>query len=151
MRPPDIVIKRARWPADAEAIRSVRHLVFVTEQGIPESLEWDGTDATCLHLLAMTRGSIPVGTLRMQPDGHVGRLAVLASCRRQGIGGELLQTLIQIAAEQGQTTLFLNAQCTAIDFYTRFGFRPDGPVFQEAGIAHRRMVLTVQTVPESVH
>lgn len=136
-------IRPARWPEDAEALRQVRQAVFVEEQGVPPELEWDGLDDNCLHLLAVDADGNPVGTGRLLPDGHIGRMAVLEPWRGRGVGSALLRELMRMGAEQGFDRLVLNAQVSTIPFYERAGFQAEGAVFDDAGIPHRRMVYRV--------
>lgn len=145
----DYQIRCAQWPADDTLIQSVRRQVFVIEQGIPEVLEWDGLDPGCVHLLATSDGH-PIGTIRLQSDGHIGRMAVLSTYRHQGIGTALMKSMLDIAAEQGLPDLYLDSQTAAIDFYKRFGFMPQGPEFSEAGIPHQRMIYSVQLATKTV-
>jgi predicted GNAT family N-acyltransferase len=57
-----------------------------------------------------------------------------------GVGNAMLVTLVELARTRGLSVLQLNAQEHAIAFYQRHGFTVEGDVFDEAGIAHRRMV-----------
>ena len=59
--------------------------------------------------------------------------------RGHGIGQELVKVLIGISLQRGDPVLELNAQTAAITFYQRLGFEPEGPVFLDAGLPHRRM------------
>jgi predicted GNAT family N-acyltransferase len=68
-------------------------------------------------------------------------MAVLKKYRRKGIGAALLTRVIAAAKHRGARIIFLHAQMTVIEFYEKMGFRCVGPVFDEAGIAHRQMVL----------
>ncbi|HDK37659.1 MAG TPA: GNAT family N-acetyltransferase, partial [Thiolapillus brandeum] len=86
-------IRLANWHQDAEALSLVRKKVFVEEQQVPVELEWDGQDPQCLHLLAEDAGGNPIGTGRLLPDGHIGRMAVLKEWRGKGIGFALLRQL----------------------------------------------------------
>jgi predicted GNAT family N-acyltransferase len=122
----------------------VRRLVFVEEQGVPEELEWDEWDARCVHVLARTSTGEPVGTGRLLPDAHIGRMAVLPRWRRQGVASAMLRELLAVARERGDDVVRLNAQTQAIPFYLRFGFAAQGPEFQDAGIPHRLMVLRLR-------
>ena len=140
---PAIHLRPARWPDDASAIRAVREAVFVAEQGVPAELEWDGRDAGCVQLLALDSRDNPVGTARMLPDGHIGRMAVLAPWRGQGVGRALLGGLLRLAAAQGLEKVWLHAQTRAADFYRRHGFRALGDPFEEAGIPHVAMILHI--------
>ncbi len=126
--------------ADAHvAIHDVRQRVFVQEQGIAAELERDALDPVCAHVLALDADGQPVGTGRLAPDGRIGRMAVLASLRNQGVGEALLEALVQAGRQLGLAEVHLHAQLPARDFYARQGFLPEGEVFEEAGIGHQQM------------
>ncbi len=131
------------WQALAERARPVRMKVFVEEQGVPPELECDAYDAVSRHAVAVDRHGVAIGTGRLLPDGHIGRMAVLAPWRRQGVGSALLESLMAQARAQGMVELALNAQIDAQGFYRRFGFAPVGDEFMEAGIAHQAMSRTL--------
>ena len=136
----DYGVRTAAWPDDEPEIRRIRETVFVQEQGVPLELEWDGKDPQYSHVLAVASDGSAIGTGRLSPSGHIGRMAVLATRRQQGIGSALLQTLLELAREQGLTHVYLNAQTEATSFYRHHGFQPEGEVFLDAGIPHIRML-----------
>lgn len=133
-------VRVADWCRDEPRIKAIRHEVFVIEQNVPEALEWDGIDPDCRHALALDSHGNPIGCGRLLPDGHIGRMAVQARWRGQGVGGALLDLLIDLAREAGHVRVVLNAQVQAMPFYERRGFTPYGDEFEEAGIAHQAMV-----------
>ncbi len=135
----DIAIKHVDWQRAEALIRAVRHAVFIRELGIPAELEWDGRDAGSLHVLAVDARGAAVGTARMQADGHLGRMAVLKDRRGQGVGSQLLLSLIGIAREMRLPAVWLTAQTTALPFYLKHQFVAEGEEYTEAGIVHRRM------------
>ena len=137
----DLTIRLADWYSERETLLAIRHRVFVHEQGVPAELEEDTADPASLHLLAISEVHGPVGTGRLLPDGHIGRMAVDRTMRGRGIGSALLEQLIAHARKTGHEAALLNAQCSAEGFYARFGFRAEGEVFEEAGIPHRHMRL----------
>jgi predicted GNAT family N-acyltransferase len=137
----DLTIRLADWHSERETLLAIRHRVFVHEQGVPAELEEDTADPTSLHLLAISGAHGPVGTGRLLPDGHIGRIAVDRTFRGRGIGTALLKQLIAHAQMAGHEAAVLHAQCSVEGFYARFGFRAEGDVFEEAGIPHRRMRL----------
>ena len=139
-------IRRAEWDRDRDALRSVRTRVFVEEQNVPPELEWDGLDSKCLHMLAIADHDA-IGTGRLTPDGHIGRMAVVATWRGRNVGKALLEALMVAARERGDTLCQLNAQVTAIGFYERFGFKTHGEAFMDAGIEHRAMSLQLNASP----
>ena len=140
-KPPAFTVARVSWARAHAALRAVRRTVFVDEQRVPEALEWDGIDDACIQVLATAVSGEAIGTGRLLPDGHIGRMAVLKAWRGQGVGAALLRELIAAAREQGHTRAELSAQTHAIGFYRRFGFEVAGGEYLDAGIPHRAMWL----------
>lgn len=136
-------VRVADWERDREALRRVRFEVFVKEQKVPEELEWDGIDGDCLHALAEDEHGQPIGTGRLLPDGHIGRMAVLAAWRGEGVGAALLRRLMALGKERGHREFLLSAQTHAIAFYAREGFEAFGEEYMDAGIPHRAMRKSV--------
>ncbi|HVE51727.1 MAG TPA: GNAT family N-acetyltransferase [Casimicrobiaceae bacterium] len=136
-------VRLTDWARDASKLAAVRREVFIVEQRIDESLEWDAADATCVHALAEDRQGTAIGCGRLLPDGYIGRLAVRAKWRNRGVGSALLASLIECSRDRGDTLVKLNAQVSAIPFYERHGFAEAGAPFEEAGIAHQAMERTI--------
>eukprot|EP01034_Spumella_vulgaris_P036032 gene36032-44440_t len=84
----------------------------------------------------------PIGTGRLLPDGHIGRMAVRKVARGTGIGGALLLGLMAQARLRGHQTVVLGAQTHAAPFYEKHGFAIVGDQFFEAGIPHVEMAHT---------
>lgn len=131
------------WGAACDEAGAIREAVFVAEQGVPPEIELDDMDARSLHALARLEDGRAVGTGRLLPDGHIGRMAVLAEWRGRGVGGALLERLVAEARTRGLREVVLSAQTHALGFYLRHGFAAEGEVFFEAGIAHRAMRRTL--------
>ena len=89
----------ADFTADFASIRHVRETVFIDEQRVPRDLEFDERDPLCLHVLVFD-GDTPVGTGRLDLDygGKVGRVAVVATHRRAGVGTAVMERLHAICA-----------------------------------------------------
>ncbi len=139
MKPlPKISVRPADWHVDRSILRAIREEVFVREQFVPVDMEWDEFDERSHHVMAMV-DDVPVGTGRLLPDGHIGRMAVLKPWRGHGAGGALLTSLMNVARELGMRRVVLNAQIQAMPFYLRHGFQAEGEKFMDAGIPHRRM------------
>ena len=137
----NIRILQTDWPTSEEAIKLVRTAVFVVEQNIPFHIDFDENDQKATHWLALNNSDLPVGTARLQNDGHFGRRAVLSEYRNHGIGSLIISSVIEHANRLRLPPLYLNAQVEARPFYHRFGFVDTGPLFQEAGIEHQTMRL----------
>ena len=137
------IIQVLDWNQAKARARRVRDAVFIVEQKVPVALEWDAWDARCDHALALDAQSSPVGTARLLPDGHLGRMAVLAEWRGQGVGRALALALLAKARERGMRRIVLHAQTYAAGFYRKLGFEEFGAEFEEAGIAHIAMSLVL--------
>ncbi len=144
-------VRLGDWASQQAAARAVRHAVFVVEQGIPESEEWDADDASAVHAVVSNLSGLPLGTGRLILSGEhpsdgpqharIGRMAVLRSSRGVGLARLILSALIAEARLLGKTQLSLHAQVAAMPLYLAFGFEPQGAVFDEVGIPHQRMTL----------
>ena len=49
---------------------------------MPEDEEWDEHDPRSRHVIAAAADGTPIGTGRLLPDGHIGRMAVLEGVAR---------------------------------------------------------------------
>ncbi|MEA5445333.1 GNAT family N-acetyltransferase [Gammaproteobacteria bacterium AB-CW1] len=134
-----ISVRRARWPEDVPLLRSIREPVFVEEQQVPLEMEWDEDDPHCIHVIAEDAEGNAIGTGRLAKSGKVGRMAVLKPWRGHGVGGAILQALLDEARSAGIPECYLHGQTVALGFYERYGFVAEGPEFDEAGIQHRMM------------
>ena len=136
-----ITIRLGDWATLGQDASAIRFEVFVDEQKVPAEIELDAMDAVCLHAVAYDAQDRAIGTGRLLPDGHIGRMAVRKAGRGTGVGGEILQLLMGKARERGDASVVLNAQAAAAPFYARHGFVQQGEQFEEAGIAHVEMRL----------
>ena len=136
-----LVVRIADFDADQTEIRAIRFAVFVDEQQVPAEMEIDASDACCIHLLALDN-DVPVGTGRIDiaESGKVGRVAVVASRRGQGVGTALMSLAHCVARESALDSVWCNAQVSAVPFYEYLGYRiTSADPFDEAGIPHVRM------------
>ncbi|MBP7484947.1 MAG: YbgC/FadM family acyl-CoA thioesterase [Aquabacterium sp.] len=130
---------------------TVRRAVFVKEQGIDESEEWDDDDARSHHVVLRSKAGLVIGTGRLIPPageaapnsdhiGKIGRMAVIKSCRSTGVGKRLLTALLDEAKRRQMTHIRISAQVAAKALYERAGFVDEGDVYDEVGIPHQAMV-----------
>ncbi|MGW7822589.1 GNAT family N-acetyltransferase [Streptomyces puniciscabiei] len=149
-------VRVAEEPADREACFAVRKEVFVVEQGVDETIEYDAHDAVAVHVLAVREDGAPLGTGRLlhgeaavaktgaDPSvGSLGRLAVARAARGLGVGVALVRAIEDAARARGLTAVDLHAQTHALGFYERLGYAAYGPEFPDAGIPHRAMRRTL--------
>lgn len=140
------------WSGLEEGASTVRHLVFVKEQNVPEDLEYDEYDTDGVHILVMHAKS-PIATARLikKMDSNInslGRMAVLPDYRGEGIARYIVEMLLRFSYNRGDVSIELHAQCHAVGFYEKMGFKSQGDVFLEAGIPHIQMVTDLQNNPQ---
>ncbi|MDO8884442.1 GNAT family N-acetyltransferase [Pseudotabrizicola sp.] len=129
---------------DIATCRQLRRIVFIEEQGVSEADEIDDKDDQAIHILALVDG-IPMGSARLLlsgDTGKIGRVCVLRQARGTGLGTALMREAVaQLRRQPGVTRAKLGSQTHAMGFYERLGFVAQGPVYDDAGIAHRDMVM----------
>ncbi len=135
----DFRVEPADYRVDFADLRAVREPVFVVEQQVPIEEEWDELDPQCRHVIARDNNNTPIGTGRLTPERKIGRMAVVATWRGKGVGGALLEALMDEARALGWPEVTLNSQTHAMPFYAAYGFEAFGDEFMEAGIPHRKM------------
>jgi len=124
-----------------DAVRQIRETVFIIEQEVEETDEFDEFEAISTHYL-MTFNHQPIGTARWRVIGEkvkLERFAVLKEFRGNQHGEALLKAVIEDAEKLGKP-LYLHAQLKAIPFYARQGFEKVGEQFSECDIEHFKMV-----------
>ena len=155
----EVVIAPAQGEGDLASALAIREIVFIEEQRVPEGLERDAEDAKAFHVLAYD-GKHGIGTGRLvvlaKPPqgergkwGQIGRMAVLATYRRRGVGRRVLQALEDEAKRRKLEGVMLHAQLYARDFYRSLGYHDASPIFEEAGIPHVEMRKPLWIQPPS--
>ena len=139
-----------RWARDAEDVRgafALREAVFYGEQKVPVEEDVDELDRDAQQLVALgPDGGRVIGTLRLLSFGDeakIGRVAVAKRWRRRGIASRMLAVALARAREQGFARVRLAAQIVAVALYEKAGFAVESEPFQEAGITHVWMGLTL--------
>jgi predicted GNAT family N-acyltransferase len=136
-------IELMSWEKAQPAAGPIRFAIFVGEQNVPAGIELDDKDAACVHAIAYDEAGKAVGTGRLLPDGHIGRMAVVKEWRRRGVGAALLEALVEEARRRGHQEVVLSAQLQALEFYRGEGFVAEGKVYEDAGILHQQMRKTL--------
>jgi predicted GNAT family N-acyltransferase len=138
-----------RWARDDEEVSgafALREAVFYGEQNVPLQDELDELDRDAQHLVALDPDGSVIGTLRLLSFGDeakIGRVAVIAEMRRQGIASRMLEIALARAREQGFRRVRLAAQVAAVALYEQAGFAVESDSFEEAGIPHVWMGLAL--------
>ncbi|MFV0491002.1 MAG: GNAT family N-acetyltransferase [Pseudorhodobacter sp.] len=129
---------------DIATCLALRRIVFIDEQGVSEDRELDDLDGEAIHLLARKDGH-PLGSARLLIRGNtgkIGRVCVLQQARGMGLGKSLiLAAIAEFRGMDGLRQVKLSSQNHAVGFYEALGFTAIGEIYDDAGIAHRDMIL----------
>ncbi len=131
-------------PAALEQAARLRNRVFVGEQGVDHELEFDGRDGEAVHVVLEDGGpgGTVIGTARIFDTGKealVGRVAVDAERRGNGLGALVMNVAERWASDSGLPAVELHSQQAVTGFYERLGYLGVGDPYEEAGIPHLTM------------
>ncbi|KAG8713927.1 hypothetical protein FRC08_012635 [Ceratobasidium sp. 394] len=129
----------------------IRIDVFCHEQKFPQSTEVDEYDqpgCAAHFLLRSVPDHRPLGTVRIieKPCGYkLTRLCIHKEYRGMHFGEELVKNahswvIIESKRAGRPAEIMLHSQIYAKAFYSREGYVPEGPEFDEEGAPHQRMV-----------
>jgi predicted GNAT family N-acyltransferase len=136
-----VEVRQARSEDEVAAALALRSRVFCGEQGVSFEADQDGRDPEATHIVAVDDGTV-IGTCRLLfrgPVARLGRLAVEAGRRGDGIAAAILREADRVAAEAGAESIALHAQTYAQSLYESAGYEEYGPTFVEEGIEHVAM------------
>jgi ElaA protein len=119
-----------------------RQAIFVVEQRSPFP-DLDGLDEEAWHLLLRIDGRLG-GCLRLRPPPHlrIGRVAVAADLRRQGMARRLVTEALGLCRERWPgRAVSLSAQLPLVGFYQSLGFSLISQPYDDFGVTHLHMRL----------
>lgn len=140
---------------------SIRRIVFIEGQDVPEEDDFDGLDKIATHILVLDTINYEeekaIGTARFRvTEKHkdnspkkikLERFAVLEEHRGHKAGQKMVEfALEQIQKKEEYKTvemIYLHAQLAAVSLYARCGFEKEGDIFDESGIMHYKMIYKV--------
>ncbi|AVK64762.1 GNAT family N-acetyltransferase [Lactobacillus sp. CBA3606] len=128
----------SKAPYNRAAAMALRQAVFVEERGIAAQVEFDDKDDDQrLYAVAYAQPSLPVATLRLEPQANqvmrFGRVCTRKSYRGRGLGQQLLAAAEKWAVEHGYTQGLIHGELTAQSFYERCGYTVAVGTFAEDG------------------
>ncbi|MFC8688754.1 GNAT family N-acetyltransferase [Brevibacillus porteri] len=143
-------IQRVTTEQELADALSVRRVVFIEEQEVPEDLEideHDTLDSGTIHFVVYREGN-PVGASRLRTYapgvGKIERVAVAKTERGTGLGRQIMLAMEELAKQHRYDSLKLNAQTQAQRFYEKLGYEAFGDLFDDAGIEHIAMVKSIR-------
>lgn len=126
-----------------------RQAIFVVEQASPYP-DLDGLDERAHHLLLRVDGGL-AGYLRLIPYPAearvaIGRVAVATPLRRHGLARLLMaEAIARCRRDYPDCTVALSAQVYLTPFYEAFGFQAISAPYDDYGVPHVEMAMTVQS------
>lgn len=142
----NIEIRPIKDRRELEEMYYQRWLVLREPLGMELGSEKDDRDDNAFHLIAVCNSQI-VASARLRelsPDeGTIAYVAVLPQFQHQGIGTKLIHKLIETATQKNFKRLKLKSRLTALNFYKKLGFSPEGQPFDYLGIPHIFMHLHI--------
>ena len=136
-----IEIKLVKNKKELSDVFKIREVVFVKEQNVPRDIEMDEFDTNSKHFIVLYSNK-PIGCARIRFIGKMAkleRIALLKRYRGKGFGKIMMNYLIKYCKNKNVEEIVMNAQYYLKNYYDKFGFRPKGKTFMEAGIKHIEM------------
>ena len=139
----NLKVEIVKWIDRHAALTMIREKVFIEEQKVTPQLEWDGLDEEAIHFLAYKNEEVVGCSRAIVTEGvmQLGRMAVLKDHRGEGVGSALVDKAVTTSKLNQLLAIHISAQCHAIDFYKKFGFKVTSDIYLDAGIPHRDMRL----------
>ncbi|MBC3760031.1 GNAT family N-acetyltransferase [Hyunsoonleella sp. SJ7] len=104
-----------------------------------------------IHIICLNGKQHVIGTGRIhitESVGIISQMAIKKENQRNGIGRKILQELIRKCKEIGVEKIELSARETALEFYSKNGFKALGNKYPSAktGIIHQKMIMNINNV-----
>jgi putative N-acetyltransferase (TIGR04045 family) len=145
-----ITCEQVRSAAEIADHHTIRHQVFVVEQGLFTGSDADARDddPATIRLLGRYDG-VSAGSVRLyelEPGRGLwqgDRLAVLPPYRVLGLGAPLVHCAVALAGAHCGSTMLAHIQLPNVAFFTRLGWRCSGVVEIYAGRPHQPMSIAL--------
>ena len=131
----------AHGSPEYDATVSLRRRVLRLPLGLDFTLEELSAEADQIHLATLLGEDLVACGVYVpaSPWAKVRQVAVEPAYVGCGYGREIMLRTEVLARDDGREGILLHARETAIGFYERLGYNPEGPPFTEVGIPHRLM------------
>ena len=138
-----VEIRLIKSKKELNDILKIREAVFIKEQKVERHIERDGFDNLAKHIILLYKNK-PIGCARVRfidKKAKLERIAVLKDYRSMGFGGIITKFLVEFCKDRNVKEIMMNSQYYLKNFYRKFGFKPRGRPFMEAGIRHIEIYL----------
>jgi len=128
------------------AVVALRQLILRKSLGLRFSEEELEKDKAHIHVVGFMEDEV-IATALLIPEGkslRMKRVAVKEDLQNQGIATAMMAFCEDYASENGFQDLYCHARQTAVNFYLKNKYIPEGEFFDETGIPHLRMRKTLE-------
>ncbi len=129
----------------------IRNDVFITEKGVPISIEIDEYDCICekcSHYLVTVDGVDAAAFRCLDIGGGIIKLQRFCVCknfRNSGVGSAAIEYIEKFYRRAGMKKIVMDAKFEASGFYEKCGYKKVSAVFMEADVEHIKMEKVLQT------
>lgn len=127
--------------------RELRNNILLRPLGIPD-FGWEMYDHKAWHFVAM-EGAVLIGCVLLVPlDAKLARaqlmqMAVDTNYQGKGVGKALIQALLSFARSKKIKEIEIHSRAKVSTFYESFGFHIYGEEFEEVGIRHQLLKMSL--------
>ncbi|MGC8658231.1 MAG: MSMEG_0568 family radical SAM protein [Desulfomonilaceae bacterium] len=147
----EVVCRPVRNQYELEKAMEIRNEVFVKEQKLFDSSDFDENDPRSIHIIAEYNDEI-IGVVRVFQEAEGsnkwvgGRLAVRKSRRAYRAGAHLVREAMRYVKKQGCTSFTAHIQERNVRFFALLGWKSVGPVKIYKGKPHQVMEADLDRV-----
>lgn len=136
-----------------QSMRELRNRILLRPIGLKDGA-WEMHDHISWHFVALEDdrvvGCAILVPLNEEPErAQLMQMAVDTNLQGRGIGKLIVEEMISFAKRNGLSEISCHSRDYAVDFYSKLGFEVYGNSFEEAGIAHNHMKITLRKAKQS--
>ncbi|WKK65188.1 GNAT family N-acetyltransferase [Lutimonas zeaxanthinifaciens] len=127
--------------------RELRNTVLLRPIGIPD-FGWEMNDKISWHFVALQDDHV-IGCVILCPldkeksRAQLMQMAVAGEHQGKGIGKMLVDFLMKFASKKGIKEVIIHSRSEVTSFYIQFGFSIAGEEFEEVGIKHHYLSVSL--------
>ena len=132
-------------PSQVYEILKARAAIFVVEQNCVYQ-DMDDIDYQSLHIFYEENNKVVAYLRAFNSEPNVVKIGrVLTLVHGKGLGGKLLKSALAVIPKRLPChKIICDAQCHALGFYEKAGFKVVSDTFLEDNLPHKKMELTVK-------
>lgn len=127
--------------------RELRNKILLRPIGVPD-FGWEMNDSKSWHFVAVDDTKV-IGCVLLVPldenleTGQLIQMAVDHHLQGKGVGKKLVTDLLAFAKTKGFTEIVIHSRTDVTSFYEALGFKTFGDEFEEVGVVHRHLRMSL--------